>query len=36
VKKDHKKETIEMVANYTPIGLIDDYLDPNEASGSKY
>ena len=30
IKKDYKKKTTELITKFTPIGLIDDYLDPNE------
>ena len=36
VKKDYKKGTTELVTTYTPIGLIDDFLDPKEEEGSKF
>eukprot|EP00347_Sterkiella_histriomuscorum_P008883 403343381 len=36
IKKDHKKQTVEEIIKYTPIGLVDDQLDPNENQGSKF
>ena len=36
IRKDHKKGKVELMMRYTPIGVIDDYLDPKEADGSKY
>ena len=34
--KDHKKGTVDLLTKYTPIGLVDDFLHPQENNGSKF
>ncbi len=34
--KDHKKGTVELLTKYTPLGLVDDFLDSKENNGSKF
>lgn len=36
IRKDHKKQTVEEIIKYNPIGLIDDLLDPKDNQGSKF
>lgn len=36
VKKDYKKNKIELITNYTPLGIEEDFLDPKDNSNSKF
>ena len=36
IRKDLKKNTTELLTKYTPIGVVDDFLDPKEQHSSKF
>jgi hypothetical protein len=36
IRKDLKKNKTELLTKYTPIGVVDDFLDPKENNNSKF
>jgi hypothetical protein len=36
IRKDLKKNKTELLTKYTPIGVVDDTLDPTENNGGKF
>ena len=36
VRKDFKKNKIDLITKFTPIGVVDDFLDPKEDQNSKF
>jgi hypothetical protein len=36
IRKDPKKGKTELLTKFTPIGIVDDFLDPNENNASKF
>jgi hypothetical protein len=36
VRKDYRKKKTEVLTKYTPIGIVDDFFNPNEEKGSKF
>jgi hypothetical protein len=36
IRKDYKKNKVELLTKYTPIGIVEDFLDPSENNNSKF